>query len=54
VLGKGDVNGDGVEDLLLLSRGRLTEGSLKSTRLLVLTQESAEARIMRIVPLDER
>jgi hypothetical protein len=54
VLGQGDVNGDGFEDLLLLSRGRLTEGSLKSTRLLVLTQESAEARVMRSVPVDQR
>jgi hypothetical protein len=54
VLGQGDVNGDGLEDLLLLSRGRLTEGSLKSTRLLVLTQESAEARVMRLLPLDQR
>jgi hypothetical protein len=54
VLGQGDVNGNGVEDLLLLSRGRLTEGSLKSTRLLVLTQESAEARVMRLVPSDQR
>jgi hypothetical protein len=54
VLGQGDVNGDGFEDLLLLSRGRLTEGSLKSTRLLVLTQETASAPVMRLLPLSQR
>jgi hypothetical protein len=54
ILGQGDVNADAFEDLLLLSRGRLTEGSLKSTRLLVLTQESPEAPVMRLLPLNER
>jgi hypothetical protein len=51
ILGLGDVNRDGFEDLLLLSRGRLTEGSLKSTRLLLLTQESAKEPTMRLLPL---
>jgi hypothetical protein len=50
IVGQGDVNGDGFEDLLLLSRGRLTEGSLKSTSLLVLTQKSAKERTMRLLP----
>jgi hypothetical protein len=52
ILGHGDVNGDGVEDLLLLNRGRLTEGSLKGTRLLVLTQVSDKARTMRLLPMN--
>jgi len=52
IVGQGDVNGDGFEDLLLLSRGRLTEGSLKSTRLLLLTQESGEEPTMRLLALD--
>lgn len=52
IVGQGDVNGDGLEDLLLLSRGRLTEGSLKSTRLLLLTQESSEESTLRLLALD--
>jgi hypothetical protein len=52
IVGHGDVNGDGVEDLLLLSRGRLTEGSLKGTRLLLLTQGSDKVPTMRLLPLN--
>lgn len=52
IVGQGDVDGDGFEDLLLLSRGRLTEGSLKSTRLLLLTHESPKEPTMRLLPLD--
>jgi hypothetical protein len=50
IVGQGDVNGDGFQDLLLISRGRLTEGSLKSTRLLLLTQEAPKEMTMRLLP----
>jgi hypothetical protein len=50
ILGHGDVNGDGVEDLLLLSRGRLTEGSLKLIRVFLLTRESASESTLRLLP----
>ena len=50
IFGQGDVNGDGYEDLLVLSRGRLTEGSWKSTRLFVLTQQRAGEQVIRVLP----
>ncbi|HWO13269.1 MAG TPA: hypothetical protein VNN80_27400 [Polyangiaceae bacterium] len=52
IVGQGDINGDGFEDLLLLSRGRLTAGTLKNIVVYALTQESANEPTMRILSLD--
>lgn len=52
IVGYGDFNGDGVEDLLLLSHGRLTEGSLKSTRLFAITQDGPDQPMTRLLPLE--
>lgn len=52
IVGYADVNGDGVEDLLVLSHGRLTEGSLKSTRLLVITQDGPDQPTTRLLPIE--
>jgi len=39
--GRGDFNGDGLEDLLVQSLDTLTEGSYRNTRLFVLTRRTA-------------
>ena len=40
--GRGDFNGDGLEDLLVQSLDTLTEGTYRNTRLFVLTRRTAE------------
>ena len=45
LLARGDFDGDGFEDLLLLSEGQLPEGSYEATRLFLVTQTAAEAQL---------
>jgi hypothetical protein len=45
LLAHGDFNGDGFEDLLVLSEGRLPEGSYEATRLFVVTQTATEQQL---------
>lgn len=52
IVGYGDFNGDSVEDLVLLSHDRLTEGSLRSTRLFVITQDGPDQATTRLLPTD--
>jgi hypothetical protein len=40
--GRGDFNGDGLEDLLVQSLDTLTEGTYRNTRLFVLTRRTAD------------
>lgn len=40
--GRGDFNGDGLEDLLVQSFDTLTEGTYRNTRLFVLTRRTAD------------
>jgi hypothetical protein len=44
LLAQGDSNGDGLEDLLVLSEGRLPEGSYEATRLFAITQTAADSQ----------
>ena len=43
--GRGDFNGDGVEDLLVQSLDTLTEGTYRNTRLFVLTRHTKKGRL---------
>ena len=43
ILARGDFDGDGCEDVLLLGEGRLPEGSYEGTRVFLVTQTSAES-----------
>lgn len=38
--GRGDVDGDGVEDLILRTQGYLTEGTLQRSKVFLLTRRS--------------
>jgi hypothetical protein len=42
IWGRGDFNGDGLEDLLVQSLDTLTEGTYRNTRLFVLTRRTAD------------
>ena len=42
---RGDFDGDGLEDLLVLSEGRLPEGSYEATRLFLITQTATESQL---------
>jgi hypothetical protein len=52
IAARGDFSGDGIDDLLLLSSGHLTHGSLKSTRLFLLTLDQPDEPILRLLPLE--
>jgi hypothetical protein len=52
IAGRGDFNGDSIEDLVLLSAGRLTEGSLESTRLFLVTRGSDDEPTLRLLLLE--
>jgi len=43
--GRGDFNGDGVQDLLVQTLDTLTEGAYRNTRVFVLTRKSAGAKL---------
>ena len=43
--GRGDFNGDGMEDLLVQSLDTLTEGTYRNTRLFILTRKSAGGKL---------
>jgi hypothetical protein len=43
--GRGDLNGDGVQDLLVQTLDTLTEGTFRNTRLFILTRRSADGRL---------
>lgn len=51
--GRGDFNGDGLEELLVQSLDALTEGTYRNTRLFILTRKTARGRLslVRIIPL---
>jgi len=48
VLARGDVTGDGIEDMLLLSNGGATEGTYGDSRLYLLTRDGPDA-VLRAV-----
>jgi len=43
--GRGDLNGDGVQDLLVQTLDTLTEGTYRYTRLFILTRKSADGKL---------
>ena len=43
--GRGDLNGDGVEDLLVQSLDTLTQGTYRNTRLFILTRKTAGGKL---------
>ncbi len=43
--GRGDLNGDGVQDLLVQTLDTLTEGTYRYTRLFILTRRSADGKL---------
>lgn len=45
LVGKGDFNGDGIEDLLVTSRDSLTEGSYRAVRMFSLTRRGNQERL---------
>src|ERR1700677_609739 len=51
--GRGDFNGDGLEDLLVQSLDTLTEGTYRNTRLFILTRKTAHGKLslVRVIPL---
>ncbi len=51
--GRGDFNGDGLEDLLVESLDTLTEGTYRNTRLFILTRKTARGKlsVVRVIPL---
>jgi hypothetical protein len=51
--GRGDFNGDGVEDLLVQSLDTLTEGTYRNTRLFILTRKTPHGKlsVVRVIPL---
>jgi hypothetical protein len=51
IAGRGDANADGIEDLVLLSDVRLTEGTLQSTKAFLLTRTSDSERVLRVLAL---
>lgn len=51
IAGRGDVNADGIEDLVLLSDARVTEGTLQSTKVFLLTRTSESERVLEVLPL---
>jgi len=50
--GRGDVDGDGIEDLVLLTQGSLTEGTLKRSKVFLLTRKSDGDQPLPELPLD--
>jgi hypothetical protein len=54
LVGRADVNGDGVEDLILIVGSWATQGTLDSTSFFVLTRFSADAVLEYLIPDQHR
>ena len=50
IAGRADANSDGIEDLVLLSDARLTEGTLQSIEVFLLTRTSESEPVLRVLP----
>ena len=49
--GRGDFNGDGIEDLLVQSLDTLTQGTYRNTRLFILTRRRADGNLLLVSSL---